>query len=256
MPFVDPRSNPSPPCPPARSLAEEPDEILPLILACLHGHIYKVEEWIAADKPLQAQHYRAGPRKVYTTPLQAAYDKENHDLALLLLCNGYDISIEPCSILALAVRDRRYDFIDLMVKWGDKYEHIDPEDVFRTYDAALIDRLWKAGVNFCKGQALTWHVGEHVNRPLLGWIKNHLNDEGIADQLAKGLRLALSERKEFQIQMLIWVGADLYRSVPNIRWSSSNRDEEEDERSTAIDDLISGDSCKYLKNIHLVPEGQ
>jgi hypothetical protein len=106
--WVDPRTFPQPPFQGKRPpLAKCSDEVEPLIKLCESGSIYAVERWIQDGKPLQwaasEMRYPFGP-----TALTTALEREIDDLALLLLCNGYNPNIDGWSPFdhALAAQQR------------------------------------------------------------------------------------------------------------------------------------------------------
>jgi hypothetical protein len=247
-PLVDPRTDPKPPAatsaiPPT----DDPNTIRELIEFCQAGRIYAVEAWIRAGRPLQAQHYQVGERKTWASPIQIALDLGNHDLALLLLCNGYDLRLEQFSPLERILRQRRPDLVNLLTNWGDDVARIWPEEIFDTYDGDFIELCWARGVDYTRDGMLAQYLGQHANKPLLGWAKRRAGDERIQQQLGSALRKALWDNRERAVHLLIWAGADPMMPVGDVRWNHGGIDE--DELVAPIVDIV---STRHGKLLHLL----
>lgn len=139
-PWVDPRTDPAPPAIP-RQLARDPAEITELLDLCHSGRIYDVERWIAAGRPIQ------GPREPMwqswssASAVTIAIETRQRDLLRLLLCNGYQLNLDQRPALDLALRERRWDTVDLLLAWGAEAARADPDVVLDTYRAELFDRF-------------------------------------------------------------------------------------------------------------------
>ncbi len=250
MSFVDPRTGPKPPARTATAPpSNDPQDVYDLIEHCRHGRIYAVEEWIRAGRPLQARHYKTRERTIWPSPIQVAVDQANHDLALLLLCNGYDLRLEGHSVLASAITKRRPDHVALLLAWGDDPSRVWPEDIFHSYDSVLIAHCWDAGVDYCKNGVLAHYLGTHANKPLLGWAKHHASDERIRRQLGMALRMALWEERERSIHLLLWAGADPLLPVGDVQWSQTGVDD--DEPTPPVMDMIRSGSGRFLKLVDI-----
>src|SRR5690606_9122747 len=95
----------------------DPAALLELHDLCRGGRLYEVEKWIRAGRPLQlAEGVRT--RRRQASALEIALDAGNHALVLLLLCNGYDPNLEWGCPLDHALKDRRWDLLDLLLEWG------------------------------------------------------------------------------------------------------------------------------------------
>src|SRR5262245_57362457 len=113
--FVDPRSFPVPPWSGAsRQPAKAPVDVGPLVAAVGAGRVYEIERWVAAGGPIQFEP-PGDPRKTPRSPLAAAIDTGQYDVALLLLCNGYDTRLEEVCPFSAALAVRRRDIVDLLL---------------------------------------------------------------------------------------------------------------------------------------------
>ena len=249
--FVDPRSDPEPPAHglPSRATGDE-REIAELVNLCRAGRIYAVERWIAAGHPFQVAHRAESQWRGPSTPLSVAIESGQRDLAFLLLCNGYRTDLEPESPLDLALRDRSWDFVDLLLAWGADATAADPDAVLGTYQVALMDRFWELGLDLTRDQSLAYYLSETAsNKPAYGWAKRHHDDPRVAHALALALGEAVSEDHERAVALLVWAGADPHRRVPSLRYSSGD-DESDEDRSSAIELAVlfgHGNLLKYLK---------
>src|SRR6266536_474889 len=133
--WTDPRGNPSPPGSEGPALAGTQEELKPLLSLCRAGRLYAVEEWIRSGKPLQASPSPGG--RSSRTALQIAIEAHFHDLALLLLCNGYQLELEPRNPLDQALELRVWDLVDLLLRWGTNPLTMNPSTVLDTYQSEL-----------------------------------------------------------------------------------------------------------------------
>ena len=149
--FVDPRSRPEPPSPAWREPAAHGEELRDLVQLCSAGRVYDAERWIQSGRPIQALTYKRPGRSPVVSPLRTAFRKKHHDLVLLLLCNGYRLSLEADtwrSVLDEALEARAYDILEMLLTWGAPPTAVRGENVLDTYQTGLIDRFWRAGVDY------------------------------------------------------------------------------------------------------------
>ena len=184
------------------------------------------------------------------TPLSVAIESGGHDLAVLLLCNGYRTDLEPQSPLNLALRRRAWDYIDLLLAWGADPTAADPDAVLDTYQLSLMDQFWDLGLDLTRGRSLAYYLSESTrNKPAYGWAKRHHEDPRVAHSLALALGEAVSEEREKAVALLAWAGADPHRRVPSLRYSRDDDDPDED-RSSAVELAVMfghGTLLKYLR---------
>lgn len=224
--WTDPRQDPKPPAPrTSRPLASSPDELVELVSLCRAGRIYAVEGWIRSGRPLQT---RSGPsRRSTRTALQVAIQARFHDLALLLLCNGYQPELEPRNSLDQALEERAWDLVELLLHWGADPRTVAPSTVLETYQSELMERFWALGVDYTKGHSLAECLASSTrNRPAYGWARRHRDDPRIAREVAIALGDAVLEEREKAIHLLLWAGADPHQRVPSLRWTDDSDSDE------------------------------
>jgi hypothetical protein len=235
--WVDPRSGPLPQLSiPPRPPAEGAAEILELLQLIRAGRVYSVEEWIRAGKPVQARSYRLEKRSV-DSPLTAALESRQHDVVLLLLCNGYDPNADPRCHLDTALDLRAWDTVDLLLAWGADPKKLDPDFVLDTYRSDLMERFWDLGVDYSDGHGLASYLTHSTkNRPAYGWARRHRDDPRIGKELAMALCDVLTEQdREKAVSLLLWAGADPHRRVPGLRWVIPGEEEDEALWSSAVE---------------------
>jgi hypothetical protein len=250
----DPRQNPSPPAP-AREPAEDPSEVEELVRLCKLGRIYAVERWIAGGKPVQARKYYVPGRRQIDSPLAAALDTRQQDLALLLLANGYRIDLEPWSPLTTTISRRAWDLVELLLQWGASPADADPETVLNSYDIETIERFWSLGLDCTEHDCLAWYLSTSTrNRPAYGWSRRHHSEPRVARALAFALVQAISEKREKAAHLCVWAGADAHRKVPILKWKDDSVADEEQDCCSAIELAVDFGVGKLLRALRPIPD--
>jgi hypothetical protein len=217
--FVDPRCDPQPPARVVRQPAAHGEDLRQLIELCLGGRIYEIERWIREDRPIQALTYRRPRKTPVASPLRTVIRRARADIVLLLLCNGYRLDLETDdwnSVLDEALKVRAYDVVDLLLQWGADPRKVRPYNVIETYKSELIDRFWKAGLDYTSTTDLVSALAHTANKPLHGWVKRNRADQRLQDALDVALGEAVKDREELPLHLLLWAGADPHRRVPTL----------------------------------------
>lgn len=251
--WADPREHPDPPLgvsprPPAPTVRE----ILDLIRLCRQGHVYEVEAWIQDGKPLQALDYRTNGSHYAETPLCIAIETRQHDLARLLLANGYQQEEDGLETpLERALQKRAWDFVDLLLAWGADAKKVSPESVLDSYDSTLFERFWNYGLDYAARHDLADYLVSHTrNTPAFGWARKRKDEPRIARELAMALSEAISEDKERAVSLALWAGADPHLKVPSLKCPQpEEQHEDEDEFVSAIERAVSDGKGKYLAKL-------
>ena len=218
--FVDPRRCPEPPALLFREPAAHGEELAHLVRLCSTGRVYAVERWIQEGRPIQALTYALPKKPAVVSPLRAAIRENCPDIVLLLLCNGYRLDLEPSdggTPLGIALAQRAFEIMELLLKWGADPAKIDGQTVLDTYNTDLIDRFWKAGVDYTADFDFPRYLAHTVNKPLYGWLRRNRAEQRLQDALDVALLEAVIEDKERATCLLLWAGADPHRKVPMLR---------------------------------------
>lgn len=252
--WVDPRSDPKPGATRvAPRVAEDASTISELVRLCASGRLYAVERWIREGKPLQVTRPLIRPHERFTTPLVVALQSNQYDLALLLLCNGYRMDLEPRSPLDLALRRRAWAFVDLLLAWGADPTLADPDAVLDTYQLLSMEQFWDLGLDLTRDRSLAYCLSESTrNKPAYGWAKRHHEDPRVADSLALALGEAVREDREKAVALLVWAGADPHHRVPDLRYSWD--DDPDADRSSAIELAVMFGHGRFLKYLSPDPD--
>ncbi len=216
--FVDPRSNPQPPAHVSREPAAHGDELRELVNLCSAGRVYDVERWIQDARPIQALTYKRPGKASVISPLCTAIRKKHRDVVLLLLCNGYRLDLEAkvgYSVLDEALSVRAFDLVDLLLPWGADPTKVSTYNVVDTYKTDLIDRFWRAGLDYTTDPEFVRYLAQTVNKPLYGWLRRHRADQRLQDALDVALVEAVMDDRELSVRLLLWAGADPHRRVPS-----------------------------------------
>lgn len=253
--WVDPRRSPKLPAVP-REPAEDPEEIEPLVRLCQRGHLYAVERWIAEGRPIQAARYYVKGRRQLDSPLEVAMESRQHDLALLLLCNGYRTELEVEHPLSRALRLRYRELLDLLLDWGADPTRVDPDAVLGTNNIDVLDRFWNLGLDLTAENRLACYLSSPTTKPLCGWAKRHNEDPRVARALALALVQVIWNRKERAAHLLVWAGADTHRRVPILEWHDvEDEDEnEDDETYTAVEMAVDRGKGSLLRILRPDPQ--
>jgi hypothetical protein len=264
MIFIDPRLNPEPPAIESREPAAHGDELRELVHCCASGRVYDAERWIREGRPIQALNYKTPKKPAVETPLRAAVRTKHRDLVLLLLCNGYQLDLEPKdwdSVLNVALSNRAFDLFQLLLKWGADPKSVDLGTLFDTYKSDLFAQLQNLGIDLTKGHALAEALGYHTsNRPLFGFAKRQReSNPKMQTELNIALCHHVSEQNEKGVQLSLWAGADPHAPALSLRFrrpSSDDDNEQGDEPEygvSAVYQACLGGNVEILKRLRPDP---
>lgn len=253
--FVDPRSCPSPASKPHREPTADPEALSELLQLCRDGRLYDIEQWIRDGRSLQADPEVAPRQRRAASALKIALEDGNQALALLLLCNGYDPNLEPTSPLDLALSERRWDLLDLLLDWGADPHQADPDEVFGTYRSDLFRRFRDMGVDLTADHALAEALAYHTsNKPLFGFAKREAEtDPRVQRELTIALAHHASEGNAKGVALCLWAGADPHAPVPSLRFAFGHLEDDDDEDGfqgfTAVREACSYGDGKILERL-------
>jgi hypothetical protein len=231
------------------SLAATSDELQPLLTMCREGRVYDVEQWVKDGKPLQLVP-GAEPRGRHPyTAMEIALNSGQHSLTLLLLRSGYRLDLEKIAVLDTVLEKRRWDLFELLLEWGADMHSASPHVILETYNTELYERYLAAGYDFTKGHAIAGMLGYSTsNRPLYGFVKRHRSED---PKIQRELNMALCEHvregKEKGVALCLWAGADPHTSVPSLRYTHSDDDEDDSAGWSAVEIAVSEDNIKFLE---------
>ncbi len=247
--FVDPRIVPDPPFRgTVRAPAADQQEVAGLVEAISEGRLYDVERWIQGGTPLQFI-YPEDRRKCPKSPMQAAIRTGQHDVVLLLLCNGYRPDLERRSPYSEALRRREHGIVRLLFAWNVDATTAETHEVASCYDKALVEEFWRRGLDFgCDHELAGALAYATSNRHLYGFMKrNCQRDLVLQRELDRGLCMAVDEENEKAVNLCVWAGADPWAPIDD--W---HHDEEDTELwQSAIERAVSWGRTHLLKPLKL-----
>ena len=260
--FVDPRDDPKPPKEKtAARTTNDPEALGELHRLCREGRLYDVERWIRGGRPLQVKHGVTIKGRRLTSALEIALESRNYALVLLLLCNGYDLNIEPACPLDLALRARRWDLLDMLLEWGADVHRVSVDELLETYNSELWERFRAMGVDLTAGHAMAEALAYHTsNKPLFGFAKRHReHDPAIQKELNIALVHHADEGNEKGVMLCLRAGANPHAPAPSLRYPTDVDEDDECEEAdrfhgwTAVEEACSRGETRILERLRPDP---
>ena len=195
-----------------RLRARSRDEIMPLIDLCKRGHLFEVQDWIAAGKPVNLPYNDSKCRRLLS-PLEIAIDKGFHSLAAVLLEGG--AIQEPMGWEMpgyRAIRLRRMDLIELLVAHGLDVSEVDMHNVFDTWEPAMMEYFIEKGADPEADCAMGAALIHRIRTALRMYKKYKDRFPGFQEQANIALRHHSAEGNLKWVSLMLWLGADPYAS--------------------------------------------
>jgi ankyrin repeat protein len=213
----------------ARKRAKSYDEIKPLISMCRQGRLFDVQQWIEEGKPIDSPlpELKRARKK---GPLEIAIEAGFHSLAQIFLEAGAIIIEDRYNPLEHALRKKRIDIIDLLVKHGADIHSVKMSDVFETWDPEIMRYFIDRGADVETGEPMAGALIDRI-RTSLGIYKQYADKfSSFPDQLNMALRWHAKEGNEKWVSLLLWAGADPTKPGP-----CDSFDDDEELYETAIE---------------------
>lgn len=193
-----------------RLRASSREEITPLVELCRTGHLFEVQEWIAAGKPVNLPEPVPYERRALPSPLEIAVEKGFHSLVRVLLDAGaLNESRVSASPIHMAIHAKRMDLIELMVDRMDMSE-VDMEVVIGTWDPALVEYFIGKGADMETGNPLAAALSDGIRTALRIYFKYKDRYPSFREQLNIALRHHAGAGHRKWIALTLWAGADPY----------------------------------------------
>lgn len=193
-----------------RVRARSRDEIMPLIELCKRGHLFEVQQWIAAGKPVNLPLNDPKCQRLLS-PLEIAIDNGFHSLVAVLLEGG--AIQEPMGWempVYRAIRQKRMDLIELLVAHGLDVSEVDMHQVFETWEPAMMEYFIEKGADPEADNALASALCRRIRTALRIYRKYKDRFPGFQEQANIALRHHSSEGNLKWVSLMLWAGADPY----------------------------------------------
>jgi len=194
--------------PQRQQLPEYLKQLLALIQA---GKLFELQEWIAADKNLNApknSDYRA-------RPLRVVVETGFHSMVAVLLRAGKWNEDELAEAAELAFDNRRSDLAELVLSAGAKLNQISFYTICKTMDLGMMERFLRAGGDPSRDNDFASALSQIKARPLLRFYRTFREEfPALEDQAALALHHAVRNEQVRWTALLAWAGADPFRPVP------------------------------------------
>jgi hypothetical protein len=186
------------------------DEIKPLLGLCRAGKLFEVQEWIAAGKLVNLPpHGRKGTQ--VKSPLRVALELGFHSLVLVLLRGGAAIDVDRWSgSMCLALRERRFDLVRLLVEYGYDPAAVDMTDVFDTWNPELMDYFIDRGADVETGNPLARALCRRIRTAFRVLKKYRDQYSSFQEQANIALRYHCRQSNLKWASLMLWAGADPY----------------------------------------------
>lgn len=182
------------------------DEIAPLIELCKNGHLFAVQKWIADGKPVNLPALDGRSRK--SSPLEYAIKRGFHSLAEVLLRAGALQSDGSFSAMSLALENRRFDLIQLLVTCGFAPKSVDMSEVFATWDPEIMKFFLERGADPENGMPLCRALINRT-RTAIGIYREYKERfKSFQEQANIALRFHCRDGNLKWVSLMIWAGAD------------------------------------------------
>lgn len=232
-----------------RPLEEESASVPPLDLEesrlllglCKAGKLYEIEDWIAAGKSLQmAPTLRA-------SALSVVLNTGFHSLIDLIARTETNQDTKNHGLLE-AVRQRRWEHVELLLKYGADLHSVPFLEVLESWDPKSIRFFLDNGADAISGGPFSRAFIQRIRtalRPFIEYREKHSeHKDNLQEQIDRALRYFCGEGDLKWISLLMWAGAD-----PRTRGWDLRYEDDPDTYTSAIIEAASGKSLEVIKRL-------
>lgn len=232
-------------------IANNDEDIEPLIELCKAGRLFEVQAWVASGKAVN----RPPPDEKKArkkSPLQVAIEVGFHSMVQVLLESGASVKDDTFNALEHALIYRRLDLIQLLVAHGADIHSVDMVTVFETWQPAIMEFFIDQGADVETGFPLAIALSGKI-RTALGVVKRHkARFPSFQEQLNVALRYHCREGSLKWVSLLLWAGADPYAKGPDT--PTEDPEPHEDLCALAYAALYENFEIFKLKAIRIAPD--
>ena len=233
--------------------AKSVESIEPLMEMCKTGKLFDVQEWVAAGNPVNPPPLPTkGHRK--KTPLQIAIELGFHSLVEVLLKAGAVLEPDDWrSPMSMALTQRRFDLIKLLVAHGYDPTSIDMKEVFQTWDPEIMEYFIDLGADVEGGNPLAYALCNRIQTSLRILKRDRDRFPSFQEQANIALRHHAKEGNLKWVSLLLWAGADPYARGDE-SWQHESRDGDSGLSALGFAALYEHFDVFDLKQVRLKPD--
>ncbi|MBA4418725.1 MAG: hypothetical protein C0392_12575 [Syntrophus sp. (in: bacteria)] len=185
------------------------EEIVPLIVLCKMGRFLDVQDWISAGNPVNLP-LPVEKQRRKMSPLEIAIETGFHSLVEVLLRAGASQEEHNYCALYHAIKKRRPDLVDLLIRHGADAKSVDMRRVFEVYHPEIIEFLIAQNADLDTDNPLAYALCYKI-KPALGVFKRHKDRfHSFPEQANIALRFHCKEGNLKWASLMLWAGADPY----------------------------------------------
>lgn len=187
------------------------EALAPLFEHCKAGRLFEVQEWIHQGHPINLP----TPPKINSkarTPLEVAIERGFYSLVQVLLEGGAVQEPEGYySPMNKALRARRMDMVELLVKMGFDPTTVEMNMVFETWDPKIMSFFINRGADIRKGNPFAAAFCNNIRTALGPFRSCRERRPDMVEQANIALRHHCKEGNLKWIALMLWAGADPYK---------------------------------------------
>lgn len=185
--------------------------LLPLYEYCKAGRLFEVQDWIQQGNPVNLPSPPRPGSKV-RTPLEVAIEHGFYSLVQVLLEGGAVQEPEGYySPMNKALRLRRLDLVELLVKMGFDPTTVEMSNVFETWDPKIMTFFIDRGSDIRSGNPFATAFCNNIRTALGPFRYCSERWPDIVEQANIALRHHCKEGNMKWIALMLWAGADPYK---------------------------------------------
>jgi len=191
--------------------AVDHNALAPLVELCKAGHLFEVQEWIAAGQPVNPPPI---PPKgnLAKSPLEISIERGFHSLVQVLLEGG--AAQEPIgydSPMNRALRARRFDIVQLLVENGFDPHTVDMREVFASWDPQIMAYFIERGGELHHGRPFADAFCNRIRTALRFFKECVGRNPELKEQANIALRHHCKEGNLKWVSLMLWAGADPHK---------------------------------------------
>lgn len=192
--------------------AADAEELAPLVEFIKAGKLFDIQTWIKDGKPVNSPPRSPKGRRT-NSPLDVAIERGFHSVVQVLLEGG--AVQEPVgfdSPMSNALRCRRLDLVELLIKHGFDPQTVDMREVFDTWDPQIMKLFIEAGANLEVNNPFATALCRRIRTALRPFKDCFERLPTLREQANIALRYHCKEGNLKWVSLMLWAGADPWKA--------------------------------------------